>query len=127
METPGPHFPGKLGTPLGNGDPLLPPLHNFTVNVPYPNDGCSGHCLLMICHIYGEMPNHAGDPHMSVVMVCHTDCPTYSWENSQPYRGSQFSPRDPHISGKIGILGPHFRGSHFHMTPKKIIIIIYDL
>lgn len=42
METPGPHFPDKLGTPLGNGDPLLPPLHSFTANVPYPNDGCRG-------------------------------------------------------------------------------------
>ena len=47
------HFPSKLGIPLEKWGPLLPPLHNFPMSVPYPNLGLS---ILKLSYESGKKP-----------------------------------------------------------------------
>ena len=87
--------------------------------------------LLKICHTdgphtLGEMVSHTGDPHIPVIMVCHADGPHASGNLKQSAiqaRGSPFSPRDPHIPGKMGTQAPHFRGSLFSYNTGNIYFL----
>ena len=127
-EARGPHFPNGVPGNRGTGVPILtaipknfmtPASNHFPevvwnqvkalcVNANILNDL---DCMSKIaCHI----------SHFTGVMGPSYRWSSYSWENSQPYWGSPFSPRDPRIHVKMRTPGPHFRGSQFHMTPASM-------